>query len=80
MKYIARPVEVEAFTIEKIIWRRIDGDVGLRLDSGQEVTATAAMCSRMNPQAGDYWVISLDGYTYLNPKKTFESKYRPKDQ
>ena len=75
MKYIANPVEVTAFKIEKLLGRLPSGDHSLRLDSGEEVIATKEMCSRMDPSIGDYWVIQSDGYIYLNPKGVFERKY-----
>lgn len=75
MRYIAKPVEVEAFKIERILDILPSNDITLRLESGQVVTATREMCSRMHPSIGDYWVIQSDGYIYLNPKEVFERKY-----
>jgi hypothetical protein len=77
VKYVANPIEVDAFTITEIGTTGADGDRRLQLDNGEWVTATAEMTARMNPQRGDYWVIQLDGYIYLNPKEVFERKYHP---
>lgn len=77
MKYIANPVEVDAFKVEKILARSPQDDIALRLDSGEEVIATWEMCTRIVPSVGDYWVVQSDGYVYLNPKDVFERKYRP---
>ena len=82
MKYIARPVEVEAFKIVEVeAWDELAiheyESRDLTLDNGQKVKATAEMMSRMTPKVGDYWVIQSDGYIYLNPKDVFERKYRP---
>lgn len=88
MKYIANPVEVDAFKIEDVIAVSIlsgkeRGDlrlcrssgVVLRLEDGRLVDATPEMTARMTPRVGDYWVIQADGYVYLNPKDVFERKY-----
>lgn len=83
MKYIARPIEVDAFVIEQV------GDPDPALMGGRELKlaetvgpwiATHAMLARIEPKPGDYWVVQPDGYNYLNPKAVFESKYRPKNQ
>lgn len=76
MKYIARPVEVEAFKITKIDAAGTN-DFRLELDGHEPVIATSAMTSRMTPNIGDYFVVQEDGYEYLNPKDVFERKYRP---
>lgn len=77
MKYIANPVEVEAYTIADVGQAASDGSRVLVLDGAKNpVTATAEMMSRMGPKIGDYWVIQSDGYIYLNPKDVFERKYR----
>lgn len=81
MKYIANPVEVEAFKIVAVeAW---DEDLiheyesrELTLENGEKVKATDQMMARMEPKVGDYWVIQADGYIYLNPKEVFERKYR----
>lgn len=75
MKYIARPVEVDAFKITDVRNRTRSG-TSLTLDNGLIVVATPEMTSRMTPVIGDYWVIQkLGGYIYLNPKDVFERKY-----
>lgn len=71
MKYVANPVIVQAFKIEKI-----DSDL-YTLDNGNIVKPTKEMLSRIQPKMGDYWVIQEDGYIYLNPKEVFERKYSP---
>lgn len=80
MKYIANPVQVEAFTIvraEEIPEAETDQTpaFNLELSNGATVKATHEMTSRMTPSIGDYWVIQSDGYIYLNPKDVFERKY-----
>lgn len=76
MKYVANPVEVNAFKIIGIGTTGRDG-MRLALDNGESVTAAPEMTARMDPKPGDYWVIQSDGYTYLNPKGVFERKYSP---
>jgi hypothetical protein len=71
MKYVANPVEVDAFRI-KAIWQGRD----FLLEDGQERSATPEMLARITPHVGDYWVVQSDGYEYLNPKDVFERKYR----
>lgn len=82
MKYIANPVEVDAYKILEI--RRADPEshgtsVYARLEDAPKTEAliTPSMMSRYTPVAGDYLVIQQDGYVYLNPKEVFERKYRP---
>lgn len=75
MKYIARPVEVEAFGITGIGGLHETGRV-LQLENLETVVATPDMMARMSPTVGDYWVIQSDGYVYLNPKDVFERKYQ----
>jgi hypothetical protein len=82
VKYIANPVEVDAFKITKV-YPRADqsaGEYNLELEGGKMVQTLTGMTARMPDQApriGDYWVIQSDGYIYLNPKDVFERKYRP---
>jgi len=82
-KYQANPVIVDAFKIIAIGTSGEDGSLVLRLEGNpnypEQVTATAAMLSRMKPVIGDYWVIQSDGYIYLNPKEVFERKYHAVD-
>jgi hypothetical protein len=85
MKYVANPVEVQAYRILEIegaesrdldktpIFHLVVGDGE---SENQRKTATSEMTSRMTPKVGDYWVIQADGYVYLNPKDIFERKYR----
>ena len=78
MKYIARPVMVQAFKIVSV-GPVLEGEPPLPLaittDDGQNRVATPGMLARFIPQPGDYWVIQSDGYEYLNPKAVFERKY-----
>lgn len=77
MKYIANPVEVDAFKILSVSEPHADCTVNVALDNGESEVATIEMMSRMKPQPDDYWVIQSDGYVYLNPKEVFERKYSP---
>jgi hypothetical protein len=84
MKYIANPVEVDAFVIKDVtgpdpsdpgqIWITLEGgDANPYVGSG--IGCDAAMTVRYMPKAGDYLVRQSDGYLYLNPKEVFERKY-----
>ena len=90
MKYVANPVEVEAFKIvatngydretnpagvQAVQCLWVDLENGKRLD--QINSPLVEMTARMWPKVGDYLVIQADGYQYLNPKDVFERKYRP---
>lgn len=79
MRYVAKPVVVDAFTILKVHpLADQGGDFRvLELENGDLVQADKGMLARMTPEAGDYWVIQADGYVYLNPKDVFERKYEP---
>ena len=81
MKYIAKPVEVDAFKIVSIGAPDEAGSLTVEIDGVYQghdtVHCTQAMLARMKPQLGDYVVIQSDGYVYLNPKDVFERKYRP---
>ena len=80
-KYIANPVEVDAFKIVSVGKPSDhDGSIHVALDNGKNVIANRGMTSRMEPKAGDYWVIQSDGYVYLNPKDVFERKYRSMEE
>jgi hypothetical protein len=74
MKYIANPVEVDAFKIEKVTVGG-DGCFHCLLEDGRKMEPSAGMVARMEPKSGDYWVVQSDGYEYLNPKEVFERKY-----
>lgn len=83
MKYIANPVEVEAFEIWRVWGANADGSRTLVLNDvpglphfGHQVVASAGMLARYTPLVGDYLVRQEDGYEYLNPKAVFERKYR----
>jgi hypothetical protein len=82
MKYIANPVEVDAFKITKVNPEADQGDHSrvLKLEDGKHVLADKGMLARMTPTVGDYWVVQSDGYVYLNPKDVFERKYSPKEK
>lgn len=77
MKYIANPVEVDAFKIIDI--HALDTqDYELTLEGiNEKFITTAAMTARMTPTLGDYLVIQSDGYVYLNPADVFKRKYSP---
>ena len=78
MKYVANPVEVNAYPIRKVVggepFTLVIGDADGQSENAV-VYATPEMRSRMTPKVGDYWVIQSDGYVYLNPKDVFERKY-----
>lgn len=75
-KFIANPVEVEAFEIGGI--HSVNGQVTKVFCGDREFEITPGMTSRISPKIGDYVVIQADGYVYLNPKEVFERKYSPK--
>ena len=80
-KYIANPVEVDAFEIVAVFMHPAVEDISrgldLKLSDGSVEHVTPEMCSRYVPVIGDYYVVQSDGYVYLNPKEVFERKYRP---
>lgn len=75
MKYVARPVVVDAFVIVSMSQR--PEALTLKCDDGKERVPFPSMLARIDPQIGDYWVIQSDGYCYLNPREVFERKYAP---
>ena len=77
MRYMAKPVIVDAFVIKAVGPVLDDGSRWLDLEENPTSLASAEMMSRMTPGVGDYWVVQSDGYVYLNPKEVFERKYRP---
>lgn len=74
MKYIANPVEVDAFKIVKVIR---GAAFRVTLENGEERSIDEGLVARFVPRPGDYYVIQSDGYVYLNPKSVFERKYSP---
>ena len=80
MKYVANPVEVEAFEIlecgELMMLLDKPHSMLLKLSEGQSAVVDAGMLARFIPGRGDYWVMQEDGYIYVNPKEVFERKYR----
>jgi len=81
MKYVANPVEVDAFVIEKVGPVEATGKRMLDCSENKRFFATEEMMVRMpamQPSTGDYFVVQEDGYVYLNPKAVFERKYRAK--
>ena len=78
MKYIANPVEVDAFVIESVNHPDERGKTLLGLTELGTRYTTSDMTARMNPKVGDYFVVQSDGYADLNPKEVFERKYSPK--
>lgn len=94
MKYIANPVEVDAFVIRDVApASRMSatilkvGDVTevvpdgflVKCEDGVVRHATKEMCARTVPGPGDFWVIQEDGYAYLNPREVFLRKYSQKE-
>lgn len=82
MKYQANPVIVDAHKIVGVGDPESHGGIkhwkmALALENGENVIADSNMMARYIPEAGDYWVVQSDGYTYLNPKDVFERKYSP---
>jgi hypothetical protein len=75
MKYVANPVKVDAYVIEKVGEIDSNGKRMLDCSEGKRFFATQEMQSRMQPEVGDYFVIQEDNYAYLNPKEVFERKY-----
>lgn len=80
MKYVANPVEVDAWVISRVTpHSHVLNSGGFTLERdgqvGSDFEATPEMCSRMTPRVGDYIVRQSDGYIYLNPKDVFERKY-----
>jgi hypothetical protein len=78
MKYIANPVEVEAWKIVAVGSPASDGQK-IRLEGELDLwrVVPPEMTARMTPKVGDYYVLQSDGYVYLNPKDVFERKYSP---
>jgi hypothetical protein len=76
MKYIANPVEVDAFVITGI-GNNLGENFGqeVKVDDGSTRLITPEQMARMTPVVGDYFVIQSDGYIYINPKTVFERKY-----
>lgn len=82
MKYVANPVQVDAFKIEAVFDGRDAGEYGVMVTLVDPpaawhggVRVTEEMVSRYVPVAGDYYVVQDDGYAYVNPKAVFERKY-----
>lgn len=75
MQYQAKPVIVTAHKIIEVRNRDGNNNVPLTLETEERVEALPDMTARCNPKVGDYWVITGDGYIYLNPKHIFEAKY-----
>lgn len=80
-KYIANPVEVDAFKITRLgdmfhSPRKVGQE--MVLEDGRTVLVAPEFLSRITPKLGDYYVVQADGYVYLNPAAVFERKYSPK--
>lgn len=80
MKFVANPVEVEAYVITSVWPTRPDGSFEINTDHGwgdvqKTETITPEMAARYHPTIGDYYVVQSDGYAYINPKAVFERKY-----
>ena len=80
MKYIADPVEVEAFVILGVL-EALNHNISITIEEDlgtiSNISISKEMTSRYYPVTGDYYVIQSDGYAYLNPKNVFERKYSP---
>lgn len=83
MKYVAKPVIVDAVRIVRVLAALPCGHVGLKVEEAASldglgfVLATPEMLARMTPAEGDYVVTQANGYVYLNPREVFERKYEP---
>jgi hypothetical protein len=93
MKYIANPVEVDAFKIDQVspaskfkggvfkagdvIEPAVPDGFILMLENKNIVHANKEICGRMTPMAGDYWMIRPDGFASVCPCATFERNYHP---
>lgn len=86
MKYVAKPVAVDARRITQVMPALPSGHIGLKVEDAASldlegfVLATPEMLARMTPAVGDYVVTQEDGYVYLNPKDVFERKYAPSEE
>lgn len=74
MKFIANPVEVDAFVITELGKSDFAG-LMVKLDDGSDRLVTPEQMARFEPAVGDYFVVQSDGYIYVNPKDVFERKY-----
>ena len=74
MKYVARPVIVDAFRITQIHIK--ESSILIFLEDGNEKELDHSMFARYIPEIGDYLVTTEDGYQYLNPALVFENKYQ----
>ncbi|MDN7179096.1 hypothetical protein M0D69_13945 [Caballeronia sp. SEWSISQ10-4 2] len=81
MKFIANPVRVDAHQIVEVQINGTDKTGAARflvyLDDGRTEALTPEQTARHIPEPGDYIVVQEDGYTYINPRETFERKYAP---
>lgn len=76
MKFIAKPVIVDAYIITNV--EPIEFGLNIYFDNKKEPKyIDPKITARYCPVVGDYWVIQSDGYGYLNPKEVFERKYSP---
>lgn len=80
MKYVANPVEVDAFKIVSVGGVTGNANLHVATEDGTNRQADGPMLARYIPKVGDYWVIQEDGYEYLNPKEVFERKYSAVNQ
>ncbi|HWJ41725.1 MAG TPA: hypothetical protein VNT29_11340 [Candidatus Limnocylindrales bacterium] len=76
MKFIANPVTVDAFVIEKVGDVEESGKRMIDCSENKRFFATPEMLARIEPKPGDYFVVQSDNYVYMNPKDVFERKYR----
>jgi len=77
MKFIANPVRVTAMQIELVHSMLDDGSLPVTFNNGEGETLPPEMIGRYVPEPGDYVIVQENGYTYVNPRETFERKYHP---
>lgn len=73
-KYVARPVEVEAYVITDTFSADDGVNLNLVLDDGRIVRTEAGMLARYRPHAGDYYV-EKQGYASVEAKEEFENDF-----
>ena len=77
MKYQAKPVVVEAFSISSVSPIAKDGSATLTLANGEKVTASGELVARTGPTIGDYWVIAKEEEPEVLSRAEFQRKYTP---
>lgn len=73
---VRKEVAVTAHVITDV-YKNSDGTFLITINDGNpQFPLKDGQAARMEPQVGDYYVITDDGYEYLNPKAVFEAKYK----